>query len=337
MYSFAIWVTTKCNMRCSYCYEGNEKESFILDKKTADEIVSFILSKVNKSEITIIDFHGGEPLLNFSAIKYIVEKLKNEYSEYDFTYGITTNGTINTPDILDFLAKNFSYSLSVSLDGTRNAHDSNRLLASGEGSYYKAMDTALILLKNKKRHDLRVRMTVVPNNVEELAEGVIDLIEKGFKIIIPVVDCYDKSWEKSDLEIIRVQLGTIKEYLIDNNLLSSVVVAMVNESNHLLGECGGGITSFHILPNGDIYPCAYSVGNAEEKIGDIYQGINQKRIRYFTQIYSKPNEECEGCADYEKCVSTRCKFLNHSVMGEYTKPIPTICAVENIKHDMSTH
>lgn len=249
MYSFAIWVTTKCNMRCSYCYEGSEKDNFVLDKNAADEIIRFILSKISKSEVTIIDFHGGEPLLNFSAIKYIVEKLENEYSEYDFIYGITTNGIINTLDILDFLAKNFSYSLSVSLDGTRNAHDSNRLLTSGESSYYKAMNTALMLLKNKKRHDLRVRMTVVPNNVEELAEGVIDLIEKGFKIIIPVVDCCDKSWEQSDLEAIRFQLGTIKEYLIDNNLLSSVVVAMVNESNHLLGECGGGITSFHILPN----------------------------------------------------------------------------------------
>lgn len=43
MYAFAIWVTTKCNMRCSYCYEGNDKDSHFMDKKTADETIKFVI------------------------------------------------------------------------------------------------------------------------------------------------------------------------------------------------------------------------------------------------------------------------------------------------------
>lgn len=165
MYAFAIWVTTKCNMRCSYCYEGNDKDSHFMDKKTADETIKFVIEKINKSDMTIIDFHGGEPLLNFPAIKYIVDKLHNEYRDYKFSFGITTNGTICTPEILEFLSHNFGYSLTVSLDGTKKAHEANRKLSNGRGTYYEALRTAMALLTDKQRCDVRIRMTVVPNNI----------------------------------------------------------------------------------------------------------------------------------------------------------------------------
>lgn len=183
MYAFAIWVTTKCNMRCSYCYEGNDKDSHFMDKKTADETIKFVIEKINKSDMTIIDFHGGEPLLNFPAIKYIVDKLHNEYRDYKFSFGITTNGTICTPEILEFLSHNLGYSLTVSLDGTKKAHEANRKLSNGRGTYYEALRTAMALLTDKQRCDVRIRMTVVPNNIRELAKGVIELIEKASCII----------------------------------------------------------------------------------------------------------------------------------------------------------
>ena len=220
MYAFAIWVTTKCNMRCSYCYEGNDKDSHFMDKKTADETIKFVIEKINKSDMTIIDFHGGEPLLNFPAIKYIVDKLHNEYRDYKFSFGITTNGTICTPEILEFLSHNFGYSLTVSLDGTKKAHEANRKLSNGRGTYYEALRTAMALLTDKQRCDVRIRMTVVPNNIRELAKGVIELIEKGFKIIIPVIDYFDKNWKQSDIEIIYQELDKIKKYLIKKKKFS---------------------------------------------------------------------------------------------------------------------
>lgn len=336
MYAFAIWVTTKCNMRCSYCYEGNDKDSHFMDKKTADETIKFVIEKINKSDMTIIDFHGGEPLLNFPAIKYIVDKLHNEYRDYKFSFGITTNGTICTPEILEFLSHNFGYSLTVSLDGTKKAHEANRKLSNGRGTYYEALRTAMALLTDKQRCDVRIRMTVVPNNIRELAKGVIELIEKGFKIIIPVIDYFDKNWKQSDIAIIYQELDKIKKYLIKKNKFSEVVVSMVNDKNKILGKCNGGMTSFHITPDGDIYPCAYAVGNSNEKMGDVFQGIDQKKVDVYQKLYLLENEQCIGCGNYNKCASSRCKFLNHSVMGEYTKPIPVLCMIENIKHDIST-
>lgn len=334
MYAFAIWVTTKCNMKCSYCYEGSNKENLFLDIKTADRVIKFVIETANEGDTVIVDFHGGEPLLNFPAIKYIVEKLKNEYKDYNFVFGITTNGTINTPEILEFLACNFFYSLTVSIDGTETSHNTNRITVNGNGTYHSALTTAMIFLKEMKRHDIRIRMTVVPDNVTELSKGIIELIEKGFTTIIPVVDYFNRRWTQEKIEIIRKELCKVKNYLQKNQKFSKVVVAMVNEENHNLGKCTGGLNSFHIVPTGEIYPCAYSVGNNDEKIGDIFNGIIQKKISICKKIYSLVNEECRGCANYNKCASSRCKYLNRSITGDYTKTIPILCEIENIKHEI---
>lgn len=194
----------------------------------------------------------------------------------------------------------------------------------------------MALLTDKQRCDVRIRMTVVPNNIRELAKGVIELIEKGFEIIIPVIDYFDENWKQSDIEIIYQELDKIKKYLIKKNKFSEVVVSMVNDQNKILGKCNGGVTSFHITPDGDIYPCAYAVGNSNEKMGDVFQGIDQKKVEVYQKLYLLENEQCIGCGNYNRCASSRCKFLNHSVMGEYTKPIPVLCMIENIKHDIST-
>ena len=33
--NYVIWVTTDCNMKCKYCYEGQNKKHLKLDKKNA--------------------------------------------------------------------------------------------------------------------------------------------------------------------------------------------------------------------------------------------------------------------------------------------------------------
>ena len=65
MYAFAIWVTTKCNMRCSYCYEGNDKDSHFMDKKTADEEVlkTFGLEKYAKTDVNHFSITSGTDCL----------------------------------------------------------------------------------------------------------------------------------------------------------------------------------------------------------------------------------------------------------------------------------
>ncbi len=83
--AYMIFVTMECNFRCSYCYEGIDKETWSMNIDIADKVIAFILtnSDFDKADEIEIAFHGGEPLLNFDIIKYIILKLNKSVIRWD--------------------------------------------------------------------------------------------------------------------------------------------------------------------------------------------------------------------------------------------------------------
>ena len=68
-----VVVTLRCNMKCIYCHASSRRENefeFDMNKETARKTVDFIFQTPNDS-ITI-EFQGGEPLLNWGIVKYII-------------------------------------------------------------------------------------------------------------------------------------------------------------------------------------------------------------------------------------------------------------------------
>ena len=73
MNNYTIWLTTDCNLRCRYCYEGVEKKAIIMEQDLAAQVVDFICETFDdKNEELCIDFHGGEPLLNYKILALLV-------------------------------------------------------------------------------------------------------------------------------------------------------------------------------------------------------------------------------------------------------------------------
>jgi sulfatase maturation enzyme AslB (radical SAM superfamily) len=77
------------------------------------------------TEDYFINFYGGEPLLSFELIKKAVAllKKKNTDSGKRGSFSITTNGTLLTKEIIQFLNEN-KFSVELSFDGL--AQDVNR-------------------------------------------------------------------------------------------------------------------------------------------------------------------------------------------------------------------
>lgn len=325
---FTIFVTSKCNLKCKYCYEGNEKSNKNMTVETADKTIDFMVKRVKNSDIkrpVNVVFHGGEPLLNFELIKYMLRHI-TEKIDRKIIFNITTNGTIITDEIVEYISR-YINNISISIDGTRTTHDLNRTFYDGSGSYEIVIHNAKKLLS--KNVDVRARMTFNSQNVNELYDGVKFLLDIGFKYVVPVADFYDNGWSENGIEIFKKQFFKILNIKKENHeqRISLTDLKLLYRKR---GDCFGGISNFTIDVDGNIYPCTFSAGNSSFIIGNVYEGkLLEDKIDELINIYQAENECCRGCTRYEYCIGVRCKIFNKLITGDYITPPGIVCAIEN--------
>ncbi|MBC8632560.1 radical SAM protein [[Eubacterium] tenue] len=327
---FTIFITEKCNLRCTYCYEQGMDRNKSMDIKVADKTIDFICRKIKNEELNIplyIVFHGGEPLMNFEVVKHIHKGLSKKVVGRKIIYDMTTNGTCLDTEKIDFICKNID-NISVSIDGTKETHDKNRIFENGKGSYDISVKNAKKFLDRGK--DVRIRMTYTTNTVSELYESIAQITKYGFRTIVPVTDFMDTNWTKSHINTINDQISKLINLKEEYQNLDVSLIDIIN-LNTRKGDCFGGVVSFAIDANGGIFPCTFSVGENEFKLGSVFdEDISEEKKRELIKIYTSDNEECEGCSRKEFCSSVRCKLINKKVTGEFNKSIPIICALEKV-------
>ena len=128
-------VTLRCDYTCKYCQvsrQTDDKHAFDMSEKTANKALDLVFK--SPSPAIKIEFQGGEPLLNFNLIQYVVTtaKIKNIQHKKDLQFVITTNLSLLTDDVLSFCVEHNIF-LSTSLDGTENLHNANRPRPSKNG------------------------------------------------------------------------------------------------------------------------------------------------------------------------------------------------------------
>ncbi len=168
MTGLTVYVTTRCNLACSYCiYGGNygRYPEFVrtdMSWKAAKAMVDFLVERSSESQTIRLDFFGGEPLLAFDLIRrslgYLKSRVTPRGSEVEAT--IASNGTIMTREILDFLRGERIY-LQFSIDGDRDVHDSRRRFrGSGRGSFDRVLKNLELVHKSDPEyfaHFIRIK------------------------------------------------------------------------------------------------------------------------------------------------------------------------------------
>lgn len=133
--SYTICPTLKCNLGCIYCFE-KERELLSMNEAIARDVANFIFTQTERKEINEIRliWYGGEPLLNFEIIKYIINLLKEKIQNKRINSALVTNGTLLTPEILQELERLSIYRIQVCLDGDEESHNKCRPFKNGSGS-----------------------------------------------------------------------------------------------------------------------------------------------------------------------------------------------------------
>ena len=116
-----IVVTKRCNHLCVYCQAGRaelQKEKYDMTENTAKKTVDLIFQ--TPSNFITIEFQGGEPLMNWEVIKFIIKyaKEKNKIFKKKLNFSLVTNLSLMTDEKYNHLIDNDVY-ICTSLDEAR--------------------------------------------------------------------------------------------------------------------------------------------------------------------------------------------------------------------------
>lgn len=310
-----IDVTDWCNLQCSYCYHG-PCDVYDLERPVIDKLKE-ILSKERMS----VAFFGGEPLGRFGIIKELVSGANLRQ------WSITTNLTLLDQEKADFIKSN-NGGVHCSIDGCRKSQDLNRHFPGGGGTFDLLKDK-IPLARSISPRDT-VRMTVVPNNVHLVYEGVQELHKFGFNSFAPM-PAPEYDWKEQNWRDYEKCIKLLMEWNIANP-----TVHIKNFSDCLRGyfgarvrtkSCGAGWNTVAIATNGNITPCHRFSKRDEIKFsfGNILEGgINNEKIKEWQSQAQGLGPDCKTCECLFSCNGC-CYFNNYHATGVLSNPPKNHC------------
>lgn len=232
-------VTDDCTLRCSYCYE-HHKACRGMNLETGRRIVDQLLDLYEKGDsdfinpntrAVVLDFIGGEPLLEAALIEHICdywfsECWRRKIPLAPFTrISFATNGQLWFGPEAQHLFEKYHemMAVTVSIDGVKELHDKYRLDASGIGSFDKAWAA---FQDGKKYGWHNSKMTFVPGSIKYIAPSVKMMVNEGCEII----HCnfaYEPVYTAADAREIFDALKELSDWLIDAK--KDVYISMLDE------------------------------------------------------------------------------------------------------------
>lgn len=326
-------VTEDCNLRCSYCYQQN-KTNHIMSLETAKKFIDLVFSNKNKYlsykkwKGIILEFIGGEPFLQIELIdnilEYFLQKmvLINSPLQYFFRISLTTNGTLYfNPKVQEFIKKwNYFLSLTITVDGNKEFHDSCRKFPNGKGSY----DLAIAAAQDYKKLNgifPETKITITPQNLKYLSDGIISLIKIGYTNLSANY-VFEEGWSQEDAQLYYNELIKIANYIKDKQIDISFFnkdkfKPIVKENKDFY--CGGNGRMIAVNWNGDIFPCLrfmetdYIIGNIKDNIIK-----KDKKLSNIT-TYNYSLQRCQECLIAFGCMN--CLAYDYLKNNKFEKTI----------------
>ncbi len=353
-YRIVFEVTENCNLNCKYCGYGEYYTTHGVRKnnsirfETAKTIIDFFFEKW-KSKISLnhkkfnrlIQFYGGEPLLNFNVIKRIVEY--TEKKDMMCRYSMTTNGML-LPKYMDFLAMH-KFSLLISLDGPK-INNKFRITKNNKNSF----DTVFSNIKKlQKNHPIyfreNVRFNCVLNttsNIDEINNFFMSNFSKKPELSEITAIGIAKEKKKDFLRIFKSRAKCLEESKFQTNhnleknpFYNDFVVFLFDFApgfyysyNQLLngnfldseiqtGSCRPYINRIYVTASGKILHCnfiepKYILGEVQNNNVIIIKG---QVTSMYNDLLESIGEQCKKCYRVFSC--RKCLFLNVHSKGEH--------------------
>ncbi len=291
--------TLRCNEKCVYCHASSKpgnSTDFDMDRETAKSTVDFIFQ--SPSNYIMIEFQGGEPLMNFDIVKFIIKYAQklNRKAKKKLRFSLVSNFSLMDEERMDYLIEN-KVGICTSLDGPEWLHNKNRPFKSsgGQSSYEKARKWIRYLSGEYAKRKVRARranalITITRSSLghwkgiidEYVSLGLDDIFlrflnnlgdaRKTWNAISYSPEEYIDFWKKALDYIIELNKGgtEIREWFTWI-ILQKVMRNIEPNYSEQRSPCGAVIGQMTYNHNGDIYTCdeARMVGEDLFKLGNV--------------------------------------------------------------------
>ncbi|MCL2486425.1 MAG: thioether cross-link-forming SCIFF peptide maturase, partial [Oscillospiraceae bacterium] len=324
--SMCLNIAHDCNLACGYCFAGKGGfggDRVLMSGDVGKAAIDFLIEQSAERRNLEVDFFGGEPLMNFDAVKSVVgyaRSLEKAHGK-NFRFTITTNGLLLDDDSINFINQEM-HNCVLSIDGRPGINDRLRVDRGGSGCYGRIVPKFQQLVAGRGGKDYYARATYTKYNLD-FAGDVLHLYRLGFRHISaePVVAGRDEPFAITEADLPRI----FDEY----EKLALILLEMKKNGEHIsffhflidldqgpcairrLRGCSSGNEYVAVTPSGDVYPCHSFVGDKSWRMGSVLdksfdQGVKERFAK--TNIYSK--EECKNCWAKFYC-SGGCHAINH--------------------------
>lgn len=333
MQQVILQVTQNCNLRCKYCvYSGGYDNRGHSNKRMSWEIakraIDLLMQNSDEMEQVTIGFYGGEPLLEMPLIKKCISYINETYYGKKVSYSITTNGTLLTNEIMEFLKKE-PVSIIISLDGSREEHNANRVFVNGEGSYDTIMENIKRIKEKNPEFIENIHFNTVinqNNNYENIREyfstdeimcnsdvslNIVELLNSKDEIVFSEEFYIGRRYDYfrylltligkiSDPQVVRFWGGNTID--LERMYASMRNTNSLGKKCHHNGPCIAGARRLFVTVDGDFYPCEKVPENVQDVcLGTLDKGIDFEQVRKVMNLGEITHEQCKECWALTQC------------------------------------
>lgn len=349
-----IVVTLRCNHRCVYCQTSShcDDKKTDMDKETAKKTLDFIFSVPQKD--IAIEFQGGEPLLNWPVVKFIIEYAhqKNKTAKKNLELRLVSNYSLMTDEISRYLFKQH-VSFCTSLDGPPKIHNKNRIF---EGRSYERVSFWMKRLVSEYRKIRKkdkgyvfqpaALLTVSRHSLKYPKEIVEEYLSWGIdNMVIRPMNSFGiakKDWQEvgyTPLEFFSFYKKAL-DYIIKKNqqgyffkeMIAMIITRKILRQDYetfldMRSPCGAVVGQLAYLYDGSIYSCdeGRMAGGDTFKMGSVLKNsysevIKNPNAKALCVASCLENTVCDFCAYKPYCGV--CPVLNYVNYGNIFAPAP---------------
>lgn len=256
--------------------EAEEVFIFIyMNLYTAEQTVNFIADHIENRKC-LIQWFGGEPLMNIPVIDFISDKLGSILGNDRVRFVMMTNASLAAPEVVCKMKQRWNLSIvQITLDGTRDEYERRKNYLSIKRSFDVVIGNIKSILQTGIK--VSIRLNYDKKNCSALCELIQYLREQNFhrmnNLSVYSYPIFCTGENQRDNSPGWEELNAIRKSLVENGFVLPLEAYSLNKRKNQCYGCSA--KSFAILPDGSLFKCTTAMKYPYAQVGSIWKGITR--------------------------------------------------------------